>query len=67
MVLPVGLTRILYCEGLAIYEPCTYLERLTAKRVMRPLLHRGGLRARIISCGTIRVGDEIHVSPGAPV
>ncbi len=55
------------CEGLAVCEPCTYLERLTAKRVMRPLLHRGGLRARIISCGTIRVGDEIHVSPGAPV
>lgn len=55
------------CEGVAICEPCTYLERLTGKRVMRPLVHRGGLRARIVSGGTISVGDEIHVSPGASV
>lgn len=48
------------CEGMRICEPCTYLEKLTGKRVMRPLVHRGGLRARIISGGAIKVGDEIR-------
>lgn len=51
------------CEGIRICEPCTYLEKLTAKRVMRPLVHKGGLRARIVSGGVIRVGDEIRHSP----
>ena len=50
------------CEGIRICEPCTYLEKLTGKRVMRPLVHKGGLRARIVSGGTVRVGDEILVS-----
>ena len=50
------------CEGIRICEPCTYLEKLTGKRVMRPLVHKGGLRARIVSGGTIRVGDEILIS-----
>lgn len=53
------------CEGIRICEPCTYLEKLTGKRVMRPLVHRGGLRARIISGGTFKVGDEILNSPEA--
>jgi hypothetical protein len=50
------------CEGIRICEPCTYLEKLTQKRVMRPLVHKGGLRARIVSGGTVRVGDGIVVS-----
>ncbi len=52
------------CEGIRICEPCTYLEKLTHKRVMRPLVHKGGLRARIISGGTVRVGDAIWDSSG---
>jgi MOSC domain-containing protein YiiM len=55
------------CEGIRICEPCTYLEKLTQKRVMRPLVHRGGLRARIISGGTVRVGDAIWDSSGDPL
>ena len=55
------------CEGLRICEPCTYLEHLTGKRVMRPLVHRGGLRARIVSGGTVEVGDEIRDSSESPV
>lgn len=47
------------CEGIRICEPCTYLEKLTGKRVMRPLVHKGGLRARIVFGGTVRVGDAI--------
>lgn len=50
------------CEGIRTCEPCTYLEKLTGKRVMRPLVHKGGLRARIVSNGTVRVGDSILVS-----
>ena len=49
------------CEGIRICEPCTYLEKLTGKRVMRPLVHKGGLRARIVSGGAVRVGDGIQV------
>jgi MOSC domain-containing protein YiiM len=55
------------CEGIRICEPCTYLEKLTQKRVMRPLVHRGELRARIISGGTVRVGDAIWDSSGDPL
>lgn len=55
------------CEGLRICEPCTYLEKLNGKRVMRPLVHKGGLRARIVSGGTVRVGDEVQDSPENPV
>lgn len=54
------------CEGIRICEPCTYLEKLTGKRVMRPLVHRGGLRARIVSGGTVRVGDQILISSESP-
>lgn len=54
------------CEGIRICEPCTYLEKLTGKRVMRPLVHRGGLRARIVSGGTVKVGDGILVTSEDP-
>lgn len=54
------------CEGIRICEPCTYLEKLTGKRVMRPLVHEGGLRARIVCGGTVKVGDGILVSSGKP-
>lgn len=50
------------CEGVRICEPCTYLEKLTSKRVMRPLVHKGGLRARVLSGATIKIGDEIRES-----
>jgi MOSC domain-containing protein YiiM len=47
-------------EGLELCEPCKYLQRLTGKNVTRALLHRGGLRARIVNDGAIRVGDAIQ-------
>jgi MOSC domain-containing protein YiiM len=46
-------------EGLRLCEPCTYLESLTRKGVREALVHRGGLRARILEGGTIRLGDPI--------
>ena len=46
-------------RGLRLCEPCGHLERLTAKPVREPLIHRGGLRAQILKSGTIRVGDRV--------
>jgi MOSC domain-containing protein YiiM len=47
------------CEGVRDCPPCNHLEKLTGKAVLAPLVHRGGLRARIVIGGTIRVGDTI--------
>ena len=47
-------------RGTRLCEPCAYMEKLTVKGAMRGLVHRGGLRAEIISGGSIRVGDTIQ-------
>jgi MOSC domain-containing protein YiiM len=46
-------------RGLRLCEPCDHLQKLTGKPVIKGLLHRGGLRAQILTSGTIRVGDTI--------
>lgn len=48
-------------EGIRLCEPCGYLARLTGKPVFEPLTERGGLRARIVTGGTLRVGDALVV------
>src|SRR5262252_4823708 len=48
-------------RGTRLCDPCAHLEKLTQKGVMRGLIHRGGLRAEIISGGTIRAGDPLVV------
>ena len=48
-------------RGTRLCEPCAHLEKLSGKGVMRGLIHRGGLRAEILTGGVIRVGDEIVV------
>jgi MOSC domain-containing protein YiiM len=52
------------CFGQRLCEPCAHLERLTTKGVLRGLIHRGGLRADILTDGQIRVGDAIHGEVG---
>ena len=47
------------CVGRRLAEPCAHLERLARPGLLRPLVHRAGLRADILSGGTIAVGDEI--------
>lgn len=49
------------CEGRRLCEPCAHLERLTHPGVLRGLVHRGGLRADILSAGTIEVGGVVRV------
>ena len=46
-------------RGIRLCEPCDYLEGLTTKGVLTGLMHRGGLRADVVSGGTIRAGDPI--------
>jgi len=46
-------------RGIRLCEPCSHLEKLSHKGVMRGLIHRGGLRAEILTEGMIRVGDMI--------
>ena len=48
------------CFGQRLCEPCAHLERLTTKGVLRGLIHRGGLRADIVSDGVIAVGSSIE-------
>jgi MOSC domain len=47
------------CIGRRLAEPCAHLERLTRPGILRPLVHRGGLRADILRGGTIAVGDRV--------
>jgi MOSC domain-containing protein YiiM len=46
-------------RGLKLCEPCTHLQELTGKEVLKALRHRGGLRAEILSGGVMKVGDRI--------
>jgi hypothetical protein len=47
------------CVGRRLAEPCSHLERLSRTGILRPLVHRAGLRADILAGGTIAVGDTI--------
>jgi MOSC domain-containing protein YiiM len=46
-------------RGIRLCEPCDHLQRVTGRQVIRGLIHRGGLRAQILTQGTIRVGDPL--------
>jgi MOSC domain-containing protein YiiM len=49
-------------RGIRLCEPCDHLQRVTGKQLIKGLRHRGGLRAQILTQGTIRVGDTINPS-----
>lgn len=48
------------CEGIDYCTPCEHLVELTGKPVLKPLVNRGGLRARIVTGGTITVGAAVR-------
>jgi MOSC domain-containing protein YiiM len=50
-------------RGLRLCEPCAHLARLSHQGVLPGLVHRGGLRAQILSEGLIRTGDAIAPGP----
>jgi MOSC domain-containing protein YiiM len=46
-------------RGIRLCEPCSHLEALTGRPVIKGLRHRGGLRAQILSEGVIHAGDRV--------
>jgi MOSC domain-containing protein YiiM len=54
---------VVQCFGQRLCEPCAHLERLTATAgkpgTLRALIHRGGLRADVLTDGDIHVGQSI--------
>jgi hypothetical protein len=49
------------CRGMRLCEPCTVIQRYAGRSILRPLVHRGGVRADILTDGEIEVGDRVHV------
>ena len=47
------------CVGVELCEPCRHLQQLTRPGIIKDLIHRGGLRADILSGGTISIGDKV--------
>ena len=47
-------------RGLRLCEPCGHLESLTVTGVEKGLVHRGGLRAQVLTEGIVRTGDPIR-------
>jgi hypothetical protein len=50
----------LRCRGMRLCEPCTVADGYASRPILRPLVHRGGLRADILDAGQLRVGDTIQ-------
>jgi len=49
-------------RGVRLCEPCQYLANRTDQRILHSMVHRGGLRADIITAGNIRINDLITYS-----
>lgn len=49
-------------RGMRLCEPCSYLARISFPETLRGLVHKGGLRAQIVSGGVLRIGDAVVVS-----
>jgi ADP-ribose pyrophosphatase YjhB (NUDIX family) len=47
-------------RGTRLCEPCKHLTELTGKPLLEPLVHRGGLRADLLTDGTICHGDPLQ-------
>jgi len=47
-------------RGIRLCEPCAHLAGLTHEKVLPGLVHRGGLRAQILTEGIIRTGNTIQ-------
>lgn len=47
-------------RGIRLCEPCAYLAKISFPETLKGLVHKGGLRAQILSEGDIRVGDPVR-------
>ncbi|MDX6687844.1 MAG: hypothetical protein QOF86_3972 [Baekduia sp.] len=48
------------CVGQRLCEPCAHLDRIAVRGALRPLVHRGGLRADVVTSGRIAIGDPVE-------
>jgi len=62
MEFSVGETRL---RGIRLCEPCQHLAKISFPETLDGLVHRGGLRAQILSTGILRVGDPIRALPAS--
>jgi len=46
-------------EAIEPNPPCSHLQKLAGKPLLKPLARRGGVRGRIVRGGVLRVGDPI--------
>jgi MOSC domain-containing protein YiiM len=47
-------------HGVRLCEPCAHLAQLTCAKASAGLVHRGGLRAEILTAGTLQAGSSIE-------
>ena len=50
-------------EGLELCEPCAIFAKFTYREALKFFVHKGGLRARIVEGGELRVGDFVGTDP----
>ncbi len=50
------------CIGIELCEPCSKLARMVSRLVLPHLVHRAGLRAAILSEGSVVPGDTLQVT-----
>jgi MOSC domain-containing protein YiiM len=55
------------CLGTELCEPCLHLQKMTRPGIIKELIHRAGLRADILSGGTITVGDRVADEEHQPI
>jgi MOSC domain-containing protein YiiM len=46
--------------GMKRCPPCTHLERLTGVRLVKAMVHRGGINAAVFAGGTVAQGDVVR-------
>ena len=46
-------------RGIRLCEPCKHLQDMTGVKVLPGLVHRGGLRAEILTGGELKAGQEV--------
>jgi MOSC domain-containing protein YiiM len=52
------------CEGAELAHPCAHLEWMTKRPgLVKQMMGRGGLRARILEGGLIHAGDTVSLEP----
>src|SRR5215831_4153913 len=47
-------------RGIKLCEPCDHLAGISFPEVLKALVHKGGLRAQIVTGGVVRVGDSVR-------